>query len=295
LVAEQYAEGIRADTPLIGWSMTKSVTNLLIGILVGDDKLNISKPAPVPEWQIEATDPRARITIDHLLHMSSGLEFDEEYGLFSDVTQMLSNEADMAHFAASKPLSSGNPEYKWSYSSGTTNILAGIIRRTVGTDAQSIYDFVQKRLFQPLGIRTATLELDASGTPIGSSYMYASARDWARLGELCLNDGRWLGVQILPEGWMKYSTTPAAENPSNNYGAHFWLNKKPLDPGQSRAFPLLPEDAFAMNGYQGQYVVVVPSHSLVVVRLGFTWLENHGVERLIADIIRVLNIPEHNL
>lgn len=290
LVAEKYAPGVDARTLLPGWSMTKSVTNLLIGILMNDGRLRLTQTAPVPLWQSELGDRRADITIDQLLRMSSGLEFDEEYALYSDVTRMLSVEADAAAYAASKPLVA-EPGSVWSYSSGTSNILSGVIRWTVGGYLQEYYDFTQKRLFLPLGIHTATLETDNNGTFIGSSYMYASARDWARLGQFCLQDGRWQGNRLLPEGWMNYSTTPTPNNPRNNYGAHFWLNADPEDSNQQRTWPNLPSDTYSMSGFQGQRVIIIPSRDLVVVRLGFSGGPNRGIEQLVSGIIDVI-VPD---
>jgi len=284
LVAEQYAVGVDAGTPLIGWSMSKSVTNLLVGLLVQDGRLSPDQAAPVPQWHKDAGDPRAAITIDQLLRMSSGLVFDEEYGLYSDVTRMLSAEADAGDFAASKSLLT-EPDSLWSYSSGTSNILSGIIRRAIGGDLQHYYDFAQQRLFLPLGISSASIETDHSGTFIGSSYMYASARDWARLGQFCLQGGQWRGQQLLPGDWLRYSTTPTPTNPKNNYGAHFWLNADPVDKHQHRTWPSLPADTFSMNGFQGQRVVIVPSMDLVVVRLGFSGGKKRGIEQLVAGLI----------
>ena len=287
LVAEKYAPGVDAKTPLPGWSMTKSVTNLLIGLLMNDGKLRLTQTAPVPPWYEDVTDPRGDITIDQLLRMSSGLKFAEKYALNSDVTRMLSVEADAAGFAASKPLVA-EPGSVWAYSSGTTNILAGVIRWTVGGYLQEYYDFTQNRLFLPLGIHTAVLETDNNGTFIGSSYMYASARDWARLGQFCLQDGRWFGERLLPEGWIDYSTTPTPNNPLNNYGAHFWLNADPEDTRLTRTWPNLPPDAYSMNGFQGQRVIIIPSKDLVVVRLGFSNSPNRGIEALASAVIEVL-------
>lgn len=287
LVAERYAPDVNAYTPLPGWSMTKSVTNLLLGALINDGKLSLSQRAPVPAWQEVVGDPRSSITVDQLLRMSSGLEFEEEYALYSDVTRMLSVEADAAGFAASKPLIA-EPGSVWSYSSGTSNILSGVIRWTVGGYLQDYYDFTQERLLLPLGIHTASLETDNNGTFIGSSYMYASARDWARLGQLCLQDGVWQGQRLLPEGWMVYSTTPTPTNPQNNYGAHFWLNAEPENSTRTRTWPGLPADAYSMNGFQGQRVIIIPSKELVVVRLGFSGEPNHGIEQLVSGIIEVL-------
>jgi CubicO group peptidase (beta-lactamase class C family) len=287
LVAEKYAPGIDPNTPLPGWSMTKSVTNLLIGVLMNDGKLRLMQTAPVPLWQKDFRDPRGDITIDQLLRMSSGLEFNEDYGMYSDVTRMLAVEASAAGFAAAKPLVA-EPGSVWSYSSGTSNILAGVVRWTVGGYLQRYYDFTQKRLFLPLGIHTATMETDNNGTFVGSSFMYASARDWARLGEFCLQDGIWRGERLLPEGWMKYSTTPTPNNPLNNYGAHFWLNADPEDPGKTRTWPSLPADAYSMNGFQGQRVIIIPSKDLVVVRLGFSAGPDRGIEQLVSGVIEIL-------
>jgi len=287
LVAEKYAPGVAADTPLPGWSMTKSVTNLLLAMLMNDGKLRLTQTAPVPSWYEVMGDPRGEITIDQLLRMSSGLEFDEEYGWYSDVTRMLAVEADAADFAASKPLVA-EPGSLWAYSSGTSNILSGIIRLTVGGYLQDYYDFAQKRLFLPLGIRTASLETDNNGTYVGSSFMYASARDWARLGQFCLQDGVWQGERLIPEGWLDYSTTPTPNNPRKNYGAHFWLNAVPEAQQEQRTWPALPADSYSMNGFQGQRVIIIPSKELVVVRLGFSGGPKRGIEPLVASLIDVL-------
>jgi CubicO group peptidase (beta-lactamase class C family) len=294
LLAERYATGVDAQTPLPGWSMTKSVINLLIGVLVREGKLSVMQTAPVPLWHEDMSDPRGDITVDELLRMSSGLEFNEDYSLYSDVTRMLSVETDAAGFAASKPLVA-EPGARWSYSSGTTNILAWVIRQTVGGYLQEYYDFTQQGLFQPLGIHTATIETDNNGTFIGSSFMFASARDWARLGQLCLQDGVWEGKRILPEGWIRYSTTPTPNNPLHDYGAHFWLNADPEDHRVQRTWPTLPQDAYSMNGFQGQRVIIVPSADLVVVRLGFSGGPDRGIEPLVAGLIRVLGAVRNDV
>lgn len=288
LIAEKYADSVTPETPLIGWSMAKSVTALMVGILVKDGVLNPEAPAAVPAWQIELEDPRAEITLDQLLRMSSGLKFDETYSVATDVTQMLSNESDAAAFAASMPLE-GPPDTIWSYSSGTTNIVSGIIRRSVGDTLQDYYAFSQERLFRPLSIRTAVLESDRDGTFIGSSYLYASARDWARLGQFMLQDGVWDGQALLPDGWTEYLITPTPTTKGNEYGAHVWLNRDPEDPTRQRLFPTLPDDAYYMGGYQGQVVLVIPSHDLIITRFGFTPARNDGVEALAAELISRLS------
>jgi len=269
IIAERYADGFSQYTPLLGWSMTKSVTNALIGILVRQEKLDISAPAPVPEWQ-EPGDPRAEITVDNLLRMSSGLEFVEEYeeNITSDCNLMLFTRYDMAHYAASKPLVA-EPGELWSYSSGTTNILSRIVRHTVGGTDADYFAFPRRELFDKLGMSSAVLEPDPSGTFVGSSNMYATARDWARFGLLFLQDGMWEGERILPVGWVDYCVSPAPAS-DGKYGAQFWLNDGPPGAPDERWMPRLGRDVFSARGHDGQYVTVLPSHELVVVRLGFT-------------------------
>jgi CubicO group peptidase (beta-lactamase class C family) len=287
LVAERYSPGISKDTPLIGWSMTKSVTSALVGILVGQGKLSLEEPAPVPEWK-EPGDPRRAITLDHLLRMSSGLKFIEEYedNPASDVNIMLFLRPDAAAYAASMP-AEARPEEKWSYSSGTTNIVSRIIRHTL--DNQADYAaFPRKALFNRIGMRSAIMEMDASGTYVGSSFMYASARDWARFGLLYLQDGIWEGERILPEGWVKYSTTPTPRAPKGQYGAHFWLNRGNPENPENRQFPQLPTDLFLAWGFQEQQTVILPSHKLVVVRLGMTHQGQWGLEPFILDVLKAI-------
>ena len=287
LIAERYAPGVTAQTPLLGWSMSKSVTALLVGLLVQDGKLEVMAPADVPQWQETPDDPRAAITLDQLMRMSSGLEFVETYSAATDVTQMLSLESDAAGFAASKPLEFA-PDTNWSYSSGTTNIISGIVRRATGGSVQEAYAYSQNRLFRPLQIATATIEPDPSGTFIGSSYTYASARDWARLGQLVLQDGVWEGERLLPKGWVDYLTTPTKTASWNLYGAQVWLNRDPDDPERGRLFPALPPDAYYFGGFQGQIVLVIPSADLVITRFGFTPAENTKIEDIAAQIIAEL-------
>lgn len=287
IIAERYAEGVDENTPLIGWSMSKSITGLTTGLMVGDGTLDPAAPAAVALWHEAPDDPRANITLDHLLRMSSGLVFNETYATGSDVTYMLSNAGDAGAFAADMPLEA-EPDTKWSYSSGTSNIVAGILKDASGGNLQSHYDYVHERLFEPLGISSAILETDAAGTFIGSSYSYLTARDWARLGQFCLQDGAWNGEQLLPQNWITYVTTPTHTNPGNDYGAHFWLNAAPEGESQPHAWATLPTDAYFMSGFQGQFVAVVPSADLVVVRLGFTSGVDNGVEDLIRGAIALI-------
>ena len=287
LLVERYSPGITKDTPLIGWSMTKSVTNALVGILVSQGKLSIDETLTVPEWSA-AEDPRKSITLDHLLRMSSGLRFVEEYenNPASDVNIMLFLKPDAAAYAASMP-AEARPDEKWSYSSGTANIISRIIRHTLGNQADYVA-FPRQALFNRIGMRSAVMEMDASGTFVGSSFMYATARDWARFGLLYLQDGNWEGERILPEGWVKYSTTPTPKAPKGQYGAHFWLNRgDPENPG-NRPFPRLPQDLFLAWGYQEQQTIIIPSRRLVLVRLGMTHQGLWGLESFVEDVFKAI-------
>jgi CubicO group peptidase (beta-lactamase class C family) len=290
LVAERYAEGFDATTPLLGWSMTKSLTNALVGLRVSDGALDLRAPAPVPEWQAPG-DPRAAITPDQLLRMSSGLAFDEVYDdLSSDAVTMLFGDGgdDMGAFAARKPLAVP-PDTRWSYSSGTTNLIQRMLRGTFPDHATYLrYPF--ERLFHRIGMTRSWIEPDASGTYVGSSFGYGTARDWARFGLLFLNDGVWDGERLLPEGWVRYSTTPTPAAPEGRYGAHWWLNAgEPGAPGK-RPWPRLPPDAYRASGFEGQSVMIVPSRDLVVVRLGWTVEEGaFRIDDLVAELIAVLD------
>lgn len=262
MVLERYWTDHGPEQTFKSWSMGKSITHALIGILVRDGKIDIHAPADVPEWQGEG-DPRGAITLDQLLHMSSGLRFVEEYveGIPSDVREMLyfSGRPDTAAFAASFP-----PEHEpgsfWSYSSGTTNIICGIIRRVLGTDAKGFEAFMKKELFAPIGMTTPNPWFDDAGTFIGSSFCFASARDFARFGTLYMRDGVWDGRRILPEGWVDYARTPTPQPETHEglgYGAHWWLG-------------LGGPNSFSANGYQGQYTVLEPELDLILVRHGDT-------------------------
>ncbi len=267
IIAERYAPGITRDTPLIGWSMTKSVTSALVGILVGEGKLSLHSPVPVPEWA-NPDDPRRAITLEHLLWMSSGLMFSETYAEkpISDVQLMLFTEPDSAAYAARLPLEA-EPGTKWRYSTGTANIIGRLIRAAF-SDERTYWAFPRRALFNRIGMRSAVFETDASGTFNCGAFLYASARDWARLGLLYLNDGVWEAERIFPEGWVAYSTTPAPTAEKGHYGAHIWLNVGPSGSPEARPFPDLPQDLYYFEGYQGQFVGIIPSRRLVAVHLG---------------------------
>jgi CubicO group peptidase (beta-lactamase class C family) len=273
IIAERYARGITPGTPLLGWSMTKSVTNAMIGILVKDNLLNIHQSAPVKEWQ---NDNRKNITIDQILRMSSGLSFEENYAKPCDATQMLFREQSCGNYAL-KSRAAFPPDEMYYYSSGTTNILQEIIRRQFASH-EDYLSFPYKRLFRKIGMKSAVLEPDASGTYIGSSFMYATARDWSRFGQFYLQDGVWNGERILPEGWARYSGTETPKS-GGRYAAHFWVNHIDKD---------FPQDAYYADGFEGQFVTIIPSKQMVIVRLGCTHGALFDNTFFVKDILKSL-------
>src|SRR5690606_10162757 len=281
IFAERYADGFHRHSRHLGSSMTKSVMNALVGILVRQGKLNVEAPAPVAFWQ---EDDRSVITLNHLMQASSGLDWVEDYGGPSDATSMLFKKKDAGLFAAHHPLRHP-PGTVFQYSSGTTNIIAWIIRQTVGDD--DYYQFPVRELFSPTGMHSMVQEVDAGGTFVGSSFSYATARDWARFGLLYLNDGVVDGQRILPEGWVRYSTTPA---PASNgvYGAQFWLNAGPADNPDARPMPDVPTDTYSADGFAGQNVFIIPSKELVVVKLSESRGDYLDDNRFLAEIIAAL-------
>jgi CubicO group peptidase (beta-lactamase class C family) len=285
IVGERYALGFDQNTPLIGWSMTKSVMHALVGVLVGEGKLSLTDRAHALEWR-EEEDGRRMITVANLLEMTTGLEFEEDYtDPLADVTYMLLRVPDMAHYAAKKELAA-KVGTRWSYSSGTTNILSRVIWHAVG--ASEYASFPRRALFEPLGMDSAILERDSSGTFVGSSYMYATARDWAKFGLLYLRDGVWNGRRILPEGWVQYATTPTVQAPNRAFGSHFWL-KIPEEYATGGESSDLPDDAFHAVGHEGQFLTIIPSRELVIVRLGLSrfgvaWQHDTFVNKVLGAV-----------
>ncbi len=277
IVAERYRQGITADTRLLSWSMGKSFTNALVGLMAGDGLVDIHAPMDIPEWQ---GDGRAAITLNDLMQMQSGLEWNENYGNRSDVNLMLHREEDMGLFALSKPLMA-KPGTHWYYSSGSTNIVMRYLRGKFASDAEFLA-YLRSRLFEPLGIRNACFEPDMSGTPVGSSYLYVTARDYARFGQLYLDEGFVGPARLLPEGWVDYTRTPASAS-QGGYGAFFWLN-------QNRSCPDAPEDMFSCQGHDGQEIYIIPSKKLVVVVLGYSPKPDRVIDfnALLRDIIAKL-------
>ncbi|WP_338829819.1 serine hydrolase [Bradyrhizobium sp. 27S5] len=270
IVAERYADGIGIDTPLLGFSATKSVISALIGILVRDGKLAVDQPVPIAAWQ-DPKDPRHAITVDQLLRHTAGLALGSSLqaslaSALEPVNRMKFMEPDMAAYAESIPLETA-PGKAWNYHDGNFIILSHLIRNAAGGHAADVIRFARAELFGPLGMRNVVMQFDAVGTPEGSGAMMASARDWARLGQLYLNDGVVGGKRILPEGWVKYSAAPTA-NAWVGIGAGFWTNLGDSFGANYRVAHGMPRDAFFAKGTIGQYVVIVPSQRLVIVRLG---------------------------
>lgn len=284
IIAERYVEGFNRDSKLIGWSMTKSITNALVGILVKDGKLDLDKPAPVKNWE---ADDHKNITLNDLMHASSGMDWVENYSTPSGATNMLFKSKDMGVYAATAKVKD-KPGEVFYYSSGTTNIISRIIRESVGDD--SYYKFLYERLLYKIGMNNTILETDAGGTIVGSSYSYGPARDWARFGLLYLNDGIWNGERILPDGWVKYTTTPAKGAKRGQYGAQWWLNAGAPGNPADRTYPDAPTDLFWADGYEGQNVFVIPSKKLVIVKLSLSqngeYLDDNKFLKEVCDAVK---------
>ena len=272
IIAEEYAEGFHENTELLGWSMTKSITNNLVGLLVKEGKLSIDDTSLLEEW----TDERKEISLNNLLSMSTDLDWSEEGSYLSDVTRMLYLVDNVADYAIEKPvrIEIGT---SFIYSSGTTNIISKIIKNTFLTEEEYL-KYPHDALFNRLGIN-GTMELDADNNYIMSSYAYMTTRDWAKLGQFWLQDGKWDHDQILPQDWIKQSTT-AGGGINSIYGAHFWLNT------DSYLYPNVPSDMFAARGFQGQQVIVIPSRDIVIVRFGVDeGLETFNFDKFISSIL----------
>jgi CubicO group peptidase (beta-lactamase class C family) len=272
IIAEKYNTGFNKDSKILGWSMTKSITSALFGILQKQGKIDVFKPAPIAEW---ANDERSKITIANLLNMNSGLEWEEDYNKISDVTKMLFLDTDMSQ-AQLKKLAEFKPNSHWNYSSGTTNLLSGILRKQFKTH-QEYLDFWYSALIDKIGMSSMLVETDMAGNYVGSSYSWATTRDWSKFGLLYLHKGNWNGEQILDESWIKFTATPT--NTSNGkYGAHFWLNV-------GGKFPDVPKDMFYCSGYQGQMVAIFPSQDLVIVRMGLKEDPDFDFNVLLSGIV----------
>src|SRR5262245_5383455 len=298
VVGERYALGVTPATPLIGWSMTKSVTNAILGILVRNGKLDMQKPAPIAEWSAPG-DPRRSITGDQLLRMVSGIGCGQSLqtgftSLFDADTQMEFDMADQSAYAANASLRA-KPGTEWRYTNCNFVLLSRMIRDAVGGDANSSRRFIEHELFAPLGFEHATLEYDSAGVPLGTVHLWASARDWARLGLLYLRDGvTESGQRILPAGWVDDSTrlTPQSAD-QYGYGAGFWTQRGNSAAARERIAAGMPADSFMAVGSQGQYTVIISSQDLVIVKLGWAYTphDDHvAVERLVRETIGALQL-----
>jgi len=285
IVAERYAAGFSSTTPLLGWSMTKSVLAGLVGVLIKEGRLTLDQSAG---WPVIGGGGREHIRIADLLAMSSGLRFNEEYGAVSDVTRMLYLQPDMAGFARGQPLAHPAGEF-WNYSSGTANILSRIAQHAAGPLAAT---YPAQKLFIPLGMSTATMETDEHGTLVGSSYMYASARDWARYGQFLLQNGVWRGQELLPRGYVAMMASPVAASGGEYGHGLVWLWASDADTAGKNPDPAygIPADTFWMEGHDGQVTSIIPSRALVVVRLGLTPARDHYLPQpLVKAILEAAN------
>lgn len=275
IIAEKYAPGFDKDTKLLGWSMTKSITSAVLGILEKQGKISLNQTNLFTEWE---NDERSKITLNNLLQMNSGLEWNEDYNTISDVTKMLFLDTDMSTMQLNKQFA-GEPNNSWNYSSGTSNLLSKFIRNQFKTH-QEYLDFWYAALIDKIGMHSMVIETDVAGNYVGSSYGWATPRDWAKFGLLYLNNGIWNGEQILNETWVNYTKQPT--NGSNGqYGAHFWLNA-------GGVYPNVPKDLYSCNGYQGQHVFIIPSKNVVIVRMGLTEAPEFDFDLFLSEILTTI-------
>lgn len=272
IVAEKYAAGFDKNSKLLGWSMTKSITSAVIGVLEKQAKINVNQNNLFKEWQ---NDERSKITLNNLLQMNSGLEWIEDYNTISDVTKMLYIDDDMTKTQLDKSFV-GKPNNNWNYSSGSTNLLSKFIRNQFKTH-QEYLDFWYTELIDKIGMSSMIIETDLRGNYVGSSYAWATIRDWTKFGLLYLHKGNWNGAQILNESWIDYTVTPT--NSSDGvYGAQFWLNT-------AGKYPSAPKDMFSCDGYQGQHIFIIPSKELVIVRMGLTEAPEFNFDQFLKEIL----------
>jgi len=277
LIAEDYLEGYGPWTKFHGWSMTKSVTGAMAGALVDEGRLDLKAETGIPQWQ---NDDRRSITHEHVLHMSTGLDWVENYFTISDATVMLMQSDDMFASVLQTPLAH-EPGTHWNYSSGDANLLSGILRKNIGNEDQYL-GYAYSRIFHRIGMLNTVVETDASGLFVASSYSYGSTRDWARFGLLFLNKGIFEGDTVLSPEWVEYMTSPAPAS-DGQYSATFWLK----EPNPDNALHDVPGDVFFADGFLGQRVYVIPSRELVVVRMGYS-LKNISMNDLLSGVISTL-------
>ncbi len=274
LVFEQYTGDVDRETTLISWSMAKSISHALVGILLREDRVDLHAPALVPAWATPG-DARGAITLDHMLQMVDGLDFIEDY-VDSDISSVIdmlfgAGQDDVAGYAEACPLAH-TPGTFWNYSSGTANVVSALAGRIVGGGAETMAAFMRRELFDRIGMKSATARFDAAGHFIGSSFVWATARDFARFGLLYLRDGCWEHERILPAGWVDYARTPTSVS-KGEYGAHWWIARD----GSA---------VFHASGFRGQYIVIDPERDLVLVRLGDSTSDQRGaVFRQLRELV----------
>ena len=272
IIAEQNADGFNENSLHLGWSMTKSIVATMYGILQKEGKLHVNDKAGIDTWK---NDERSNITLNNLLQMNSGLEWVEDYNNISDVTKMLFLATDMSKVQIDKPFV-GKPNESWNYSSGTSNLLSGMLRNYFKTH-QEYLDFWYTDLIDKIGMHSMLIETDLAGNFVGSSYGWATTRDWAKFGLLYLNKGNWNGEQLFDETWVDYVTKPTSTS-NGEYGGHFWLNS-------GGKYPDAPKDLYSANGYQGQRVFIIPSKDLVIVRMGLSSMDfNKMLKEILSTI-----------
>ncbi|EAR01322.1 serine hydrolase domain-containing protein [Maribacter sp. HTCC2170] len=276
ILGERYLEGFSHEIPILGWSMTKSVLATMYGILQHQGKIDINAPAPIESWQ---NDERKNITLNHLLRMQSSLAWEEDYSGISDVTEMLFLDADMTVKQENKK-AIAEPTEIWNYSSGTSNLLSRILRDQFKTH-QEYLDFPYTALIDKIGMSSMLIEADMSGNYVGSSYGWANTRDWAKFGILYMNKGNWNGEQLFDASWVDYVSKPTALS-EGTYGGHFWLNAE-------GKYPDVPKDLYSANGFQGQYVFIIPSKDLVIVRTGLAENPDFDVNHFLSEVIKAIN------
>ncbi len=277
LLTEKYAPGFSEETKLLGWSMTKSITSAVLGVLEKQGRISPQQDHLFPEWEDDA---RSEITLNDLLQMNSGLAWEEDYTKISDVTKMLFLAEDMTRVQLQKELV-GEPGNLWNYSSGTSNLLSGYIRDQFNSH-EAYLDFWYTDLIDKIGMSSMTLEADLGGNYVGSSYSWATARDWAKFGLLYLHKGNWNGEQIMNEDWVEYTVEPV-EGSGGQYGAHFWLNAGGF-------YPDVPRDLFSASGFQGQYVFVIPSRDMVIVRFGLREHPEFDLNIFLEEILAAVKV-----
>ncbi len=295
LLVEKQAEGFEPTTPLLGWSMTKTVNGMLFYKKATEAGLDLDTPVVdafpadreppwVPQWR---QDDRKNITVNDLLFMRAGLDIGDDYGPLAKVVNMLYGQPSMADFAAEQPLVHPPGTY-WEYSTGVADLVSQVAQGLFPDD-KTYWKFPQREVFYPAGVSSGTMTTDTSGTWVGGSYVWADTGDWARLGQMMLDDGQIDGKRVLPPGWWKLAGTPAMpEGDGHGYGAQTWIRGDEIG-GECRTYPGVPQDMLSMDGHYGQVVAMVPSRDAVIVRLGWT-IDKTKFDscQLISDVLETL-------